>query len=100
MMPRRAAPAGQPARRDPEWALPGRGPTARKGRSSTYCGQETLSLLGQRSGGMEVNLRGQDVFVITPESLLGAELIGKKVGDRIKLKTRGPAREFRVIAVS
>ena len=33
------------------------------------------------------------------ESPLGKELIGKKTGDRIKLQTRGPAQEFRILSV-
>lgn len=56
--------------------------------------------LGPKSGGMEIHHNGTEVLVITPESPLGQQLIGKKVGERINFQTRGPAQEFRVISVS
>ena len=63
-------------------------------------GERTLYFLGPKSGGLELHIKGTEVLVITPESPLGEQLLGKKIGDRIKLQTRGPGLEFRVIAVS
>ena len=63
-------------------------------------GERALYFLGPKSGGLEIRLRGEEVLVITPESPLGQELVGKKVADQIKFKTRGAAQEFRVTAVS
>lgn len=57
----------------------------------------TLYFLGPMSGGLEVRLKGQEVVVITPESPLGQQLMGKKTGDRVKLPT---GREFRINSVS
>jgi len=63
-------------------------------------GARTLYFLGPKAGGMEINHRGSEVLVITTESPLGQQLVGKKAGDRLNLQTRGPAQEFHVISVS
>jgi hypothetical protein len=63
-------------------------------------GESVWYFLGPKSGGMEIRHNGTEVLVITPESPLGQQLIGKKLGDRIQFQTRGPAQEFRVISVS
>ena len=62
-------------------------------------GTRTFYFLGPKAGGTEIKVAGQEMLVITPESPLGKELIGKKAGDRIKLHTRGPAQEFRILSV-
>jgi hypothetical protein len=63
-------------------------------------GERTLYFLGPKGGGLELRHRGQEILVITPESPLGQQLVGKKVGARIKFQTRGPAQELHVTAVS
>jgi transcription elongation GreA/GreB family factor len=63
-------------------------------------GVHTLYFLGPKAGGMEIHHRGSEILVITPESPLAQQLLGKKAGDRLKLQTRGPSREFRVISAS
>ena len=62
-------------------------------------GDHALYLIGPQGGGTEVHYQDLEIFVITPESPLGAQLIGKKNGDRVKLQTRGPAQEFRITDV-
>jgi transcription elongation GreA/GreB family factor len=62
-------------------------------------GARALYFLGPTTGGVEIDHKGTEVLVITPESPLGQQLLGKKVGDRVKLQTRGPAQEFRVTGV-
>jgi len=62
-------------------------------------GTRTLHFLGPKGGGLEILHKGTEVLVITPESPLGQQLLGKKVGDCIKFHTRGPAQEFRVVSV-
>lgn len=49
--------------------------------------------LGPR-GGMEINVEGQDVLVLSPQAPLGRELLGKNLGNEVKLpgKTGGVAR--------
>ena len=63
-------------------------------------GARTLYFLGPKAGGMQINHRGSEILIITTESPLGQQLVGKKAGDRLKLQTRGPSREFHVISVS
>ena len=62
-------------------------------------GTRIFYFLGPKGGGTEVRIGSQEILVITPESPLGRELIGKEVGDRIKLQTRGPSQEFRILSV-
>jgi len=62
-------------------------------------GARNLYFIGPHSGGLEINHQGTEVLVITPEAPLGHQLIGKKAGDRVKLQTRGPAQEFKIISV-
>src|SRR5437899_2041876 len=47
-------------------------------------GERMHYFLGPKGGGIEV----QQVLVVTLESPIGKELIGKKAGDRFKLQTR------------
>lgn len=62
-------------------------------------GARDLYFIGPHSGGLEIKHQGTEVLVITPEAPLGQQLIGKKTGDRVKLQTRGPAQEFKIISV-
>ena len=48
------------------------------------------------AGGTEVSYGGNDVLVITPESPLGKQLVGKKKGDRFQLEIAGTRSEYRV----
>lgn len=52
-----------------------------------------------RAGGTEVIHDGKEVLVITPESPLGAQLVGKKQSDRFDLEIAGARSEFRVARV-
>ena len=63
-------------------------------------GARTLHFLGPKGGGLELRHKKTEILVITPESPLGQQLLGKKVGDLVKFQTRGPAQEYRVTAVS
>ena len=62
-------------------------------------GERLTYFLGPKSGGIEVHMAGQEIFVITPESPIGQQLIGKKIGEHFKLQTRGPSQEFKIISV-
>lgn len=55
-----------------------------KGKSSWY-------FLGPRGGGIEVPVEGHSVLVLTPQSPLGRQLLGKCVGDKITLPGRAGA---------
>src|SRR6266576_6402339 len=41
-----------------------------------------LYFIGPRSGGLEVDYKGAEIMVITPQSPLGQQLMGKKAGQR------------------
>ena len=64
-----------------------------------FDGTRSLHFLGPKGGGLEILHKGTEVLVITPESPLGQQLLGKKAGDSIKFQTRGPAQEFRIASV-
>lgn len=52
--------------------------------------------MGPKSGGTEVEHGGEEITVITPPSPLGTQLMGRKVGDRVKMPS---GEEFRVATV-
>jgi len=56
--------------------------------------------IGPRAGGTEVEHEGHTVLVITPQSPLGRQLVGKKQGDRVQLDLGGQRSEFRLAAVA
>jgi transcription elongation GreA/GreB family factor len=55
--------------------------------------------VGPRSGGLEVEHQGHEVTVITPQSPLGASLMGKKAGDRWTAKIGGSVVKYHVVSV-
>lgn len=58
----------------------------------------TWYFLGPRAGGMELQIDGQNILVLTPQSPLGRELLGKRVGDAVKLPGRStPGRVAAVV---
>ncbi len=67
------------------------------------CGKKTadtqpLYFLAPRGGGTEVRCAGRDVLVITPQSPLGQQLLGRRKGDRISFGR--DAAEHRIASVS
>lgn len=57
-------------------------------------GAKTLYFVGPRSGGVEVTVEGRDFLVITPQSPLGRELVGRRAGDGIRLPGRGGPQQI------
>lgn len=55
--------------------------------------------IGPRSGGTEVELDGGTVMVITPQSPLGRELVGRRRGDKVTLTFGGKRSERAITAV-
>lgn len=55
--------------------------------------------IGPRAGGTEVKFQKRDVLVITPESPLGSQLVGKRTGDICLLDLGGQKEQFRVAQV-
>ena len=62
--------------------------------------ERNFYFLGPRAGGTEVEHDGHEITVITPQSPLGAQLLGHRAGERLKLNLGGAQREFRVASVS
>ena len=53
-------------------------------------GKSSWYFVGPRAGGLEVGIDGRNVLVLTPQSPLGRQLIGKRQGDSVQ--TTGPVR--------
>jgi len=60
----------------------------------------TLYFIGPRAGGTEVEHGGRRVMVITPQSPLGRQLVGKVEGDSVQVELAGRRASFRVAAVT
>ena len=56
--------------------------------------------LGPASGGLKLKYEGSEIMVITPDSPLGENLLGRKMGDECELTTAGKLREFEILQVS
>jgi transcription elongation GreA/GreB family factor len=59
-----------------------------------------LYFLGPRAGGLEITMGKRTVLVLTPQSPLGQQLVGRKQGDRFEIQMNRTSRACRVIAVS
>ena len=63
-------------------------------------GKETSTyFIGPRAGGTEVMHDNEEVLVITPESPLGSQLVGRKAGEKCELDLGGRKQQFKVINV-
>ena len=51
-------------------------------------GRKTHYFIGPRNGGIEVSFEGTEIIVLTPPSPLGRLLVGRRVGDMIKIPGR------------
>jgi transcription elongation GreA/GreB family factor len=56
--------------------------------------------LAPQGGGLRATVGGVTVHVITPQSPLGRELLGKTTGDVIEVTQKGARREYEVLGVS
>jgi transcription elongation GreA/GreB family factor len=62
--------------------------------------ETSFYFIGPRAGGTEVTLDKNEVLVITPQSPLGSQLIGKKQGDKPQLEIAGRKQPCRILEVS
>ncbi len=62
------------------------------------CNIDRVVFICPAAGGLSLEHDGAQVMVITPESPLGQELIGKYSGDLVELKSGG-VREYEIISV-
>lgn len=63
-------------------------------------GQPAYYLLGPRAGGTEVTHGDKTVMVVTPQSPLGRQLVGKRLGDVLQLDVGGRKTEARIAALA
>jgi transcription elongation GreA/GreB family factor len=64
-----------------------------------FDGEKTAYFIGPRAGGTEVQHERREVLVITPQSPLGEQLLGRKQGEILKLKLAGAQNQCQVTAV-
>lgn len=63
-------------------------------------GRPACYFVGPRAGGTEIEHDGLEVLVITPQSPLGRQLVGKLQGDTIQLDVGGRKSEARITRVA
>ncbi len=56
--------------------------------------------IGPRAGGTEISHEGRDVLVITPQSPLGRQLLGRHQGESLQLDLAGRLSEYRIELVA
>jgi transcription elongation GreA/GreB family factor len=56
--------------------------------------------IGPKGGGLEIEHQGKEIMVITPQSPLGQNLMGKKAGERWTTTLGGSAVKYHIISVS
>jgi transcription elongation GreA/GreB family factor len=61
---------------------------------------KSLFFVGPRNGGLEILLEQDEITVITPQSPLGQNLMGKTVGQRWTNKLGGSIVTYRIVSVS
>lgn len=62
-------------------------------------GVEAMYFIGPKSGGLEVNYKGDAIVVVTPQSPLGQNLIGKKAGQRWTVKDGRSVMKYHIVTV-
>ncbi len=63
-------------------------------------GEHSFYFIAPCAGGTEIRHGKNVVLVLTPQSPLGRQLIGKKKGDRLRIELGGVRNEYHVVAVS
>jgi len=61
--------------------------------------ESSFYFLGPRAGGTEVLHDKKEILVITPQSPLGEQLLGKKSGDELQLKLGGRNQPAKIVSV-
>ncbi len=56
--------------------------------------------VGPSAGGTEIVHAQKTVLVITPQSPLGQQLVGRKQGDKLKIKIAGRQNEYHITSVT
>lgn len=62
--------------------------------------EKSFYFVGPRAGGTEIESGGHTVMVITPQSPLGRQLLGRRQGDALQVELGGRRSEFRIAQVN
>ena len=62
-------------------------------------GEKSIYFIGPRAGGTEVLHDKKEILVITPQSPLGEQLLGKKSGDQPQLNFGGARQATKILKV-
>ncbi|MGB8167024.1 MAG: GreA/GreB family elongation factor [Chthoniobacteraceae bacterium] len=62
-------------------------------------GERTIYFIGPSAGGAEILHEKKTVIVITHQSPLGRQLMGRKAGERLPIAMGGTRREYHIVAV-
>lgn len=63
-------------------------------------GAQSWYFIGPKNGGLEIEHSGKEILVITPQSPLGENLLGRKVGQRWTSKLGGATVKYHLVAVT
>ena len=63
-------------------------------------GARALYFIGPRNGGLEIESKRKEITVITPQSPLGQQLMGKKASQRWTAKLGGSLSKYYIASVS
>ena len=63
-------------------------------------GRRAFYFIVPSGGGLIMRIDEKPVQVITPQSPLGDALLGKKVGNTIRVDSSGTARDYRIVSLS
>src|SRR5258708_35053992 len=61
-------------------------------------GARSTYFIGPKSGGLEIVHQRREIMVITPQSPLGQNLMGKKSGDRWTAKVGGSSVKYHIVS--
>ncbi len=62
-------------------------------------GEQAFYFIGSRAGGTEVLHGKKEILIITPQSPLGEQLVGKKSGDTLPLNLGGSKQPAKIVKV-
>ena len=65
----------------------------------SQAGKRAWYFLGPRAGGLELVFDGREILVLTSQSPLGRQLLGKRLGDTVQSAGRGAPVSQRIAAV-
>ena len=63
-------------------------------------GSKSFYFIGPRAGGTEITADEKEILVITPQSPLGQQLVGKQQGDRLNLEIAGSRSDYHIVSVT